>query len=212
MRTTYDLEMLREVGFCSGIENSTAADGRAPGEALYTLLDYFPDDWLCVIDEVRITVPQIHGMYEGPDPKETLVEFGSGCRALDNRPLRFDEFVKKVNQTVYMSATPLPYEPDVQPHRRADRPPHGSGGSRSGRPTRGQVDDDRGDPQAGRGRPAGPGHHAHEEDGRGLTGLPARDGHPRPVPAFEVGTIQRIEIIRDLRRRVRRAGRDQPAP
>ena len=112
MRTTYDLEMLREVGFCSGIENySRHIDGRAPGEAPYTLLDYFPDDWLCVIDESHVTVPQIHGMYEDKTRKETLVEFGFRLpSALDNRPLRFDEFVKKVNQTVYMSATPAPYE------------------------------------------------------------------------------------------------------
>ncbi|MGH2725537.1 MAG: DEAD/DEAH box helicase family protein, partial [Actinomycetota bacterium] len=113
MRTTYDLEMLREVGFCSGIENySRHIDGRAPGEAPYTLLDYFPDEWLCVIDESHVTVPQIHGMYEGDKTrKETLVEFGFRLpSALDNRPLRFEEFAKKVEQTVYMSATPAPYE------------------------------------------------------------------------------------------------------
>ena len=113
MRTTYDLEMLREVGFCSGIENySRHIDGRSAGEAPYTLLDYFPDDWMCVIDESHVTVPQIHGMFEGDKTrKETLVEFGFRLpSALDNRPLRFDEFVKKVPQTVFMSATPSPYE------------------------------------------------------------------------------------------------------
>ena len=113
MRTTYDLEMLREVGFCSGIENySRHIDGREQGEAPYTLLDYFPDDWLCVIDESHVTVPQIHGMYEGDKTrKENLVEYGFRLpSALDNRPLRFEEFAAKVDQIVYMSATPGPYE------------------------------------------------------------------------------------------------------
>src|SRR6266550_1024973 len=113
MRTTYDLEMLREMGFCSGIENySRHIDGRAPGTAPYTLLDYFPDDWLCVIDESHVTVPQLHGMYEGDmSRKRTLVEYGFRLpSALDNRPLRFEEFAERVQQVVYMSATPSPYE------------------------------------------------------------------------------------------------------
>src|SRR2546421_12879277 len=113
MRTTYDLEMLREMGFCSGIENySRHIDGRATGTAPYTLLDYFPDDWLCVIDESHVTVPQLRGMYEGDlSRKSTLVEHGFRLpSAIDNRPLRFDEFTERVDQTIYMSATPGSYE------------------------------------------------------------------------------------------------------
>ena len=93
MRTNYDLEMMREVGFCSGIENySRHLDGRDAGTPPYTLLDYFPDDWLCVIDESHVTVPQLHGMYEGDmSRKRTLVEFGFRLpSAMDNRPLQFD--------------------------------------------------------------------------------------------------------------------------
>ena len=113
MRTTYDLEMLREVGVCSGIENySRHLDGRAPGEMPYTLLDYFPDDYLIVLDESHVTVPQLHGQYEGDrSRKEVLVEHGFRLpSAMDNRPLQFDEFIDKVSQLVFMSATPGPYE------------------------------------------------------------------------------------------------------
>ena len=113
MRTSYDLEMMREVGFCSGIENySRHIDGRRPGTAPYTLLDYFPDDYLVVIDESHVTVPQLHGMYEGDlSRKSTLVEHGFRLpSAIDNRPLRFDEFTERVNQVVFMSATPGDYE------------------------------------------------------------------------------------------------------
>jgi excinuclease ABC subunit B len=146
MRTTYDLEMLREVGFCSGIENySRHIDGRAPGEAPYTLLDYFPDDWLCVIDESHVTVPQIHGMFEGDKTrKETLVEFGFRLpSALDNRPLRFDEFIQKVKQIVFMSATPGPYELRVSKRvaEQIVRPTGLIDPEVQVRPTKGQVDD-----------------------------------------------------------------------
>jgi excinuclease ABC subunit B len=113
MRTSYDLEMMREVGFCSGIENySRHIDGRSAGTAPYTLLDYFPDDYLVVIDESHVTVPQLHGMYEGDlSRKSTLVEHGFRLpSAIDNRPLRFDEFTERVNQVVFMSATPGDYE------------------------------------------------------------------------------------------------------
>ena len=116
MRTNYDLEMMREMGFCSGIENySRHIDGRAAGTAPYTLLDYFPQDWLCVIDESHVTVPQLHGMYEGDmSRKRTLVEYGFRLpSALDNRPLQFDEFTERVQQVVFMSATPGPYELQV---------------------------------------------------------------------------------------------------
>jgi excinuclease ABC subunit B len=113
MRTSYDLEMLREVGVCSGIENySRHLDGRAPGEMPYTLLDYFPDDYVIVLDESHVTVPQLHGQYEGDrSRKETLVDHGFRLpSAMDNRPLKFDEFIAKVRQLVFMSATPSPYE------------------------------------------------------------------------------------------------------
>ena len=205
MRTNYDLEMLREVGFCSGIENySRHIDGRQPGEAPYTLLDYFPEDWLCVIDESHVTVPQIHGMYEGDKTrKETLVEFGFRLpSALDNRPLRFDEFTQKVNQVVYMSATPSPYELRVSKRiaEQIVRPTGLIDPEVEIRPTRGQVDD------------------LIEEIRRRaeatqrvlvttLTKKMAEDltdyllemGVRVRYMHSEVDTIQRIEIIRDLR-------------
>ena len=112
-RTLYDLEMLREVGYCHGIENySRHLDGRAPGEPPWTLLDYFPDDFLVVIDESHMTIPQLRGMYHGDrSRKETLVEYGFRLpSALDNRPLTFEEFEQRVRQVIFMSATPGPYE------------------------------------------------------------------------------------------------------
>ena len=113
MRTTYDIEMMEQIGFCSGIENySRHIDGRQPGEAPNCLLDYFPDDFLTVIDESHVTVPQIGGMYEGDaSRKRTLVEHGFRLpSAMDNRPLRFDEFLERTGQRVYLSATPGKYE------------------------------------------------------------------------------------------------------
>jgi excinuclease ABC subunit B len=113
MRTTYDIEMMRQVGFCSGIENySRHIDGRGPGTAPHTLLDYFPDDFLLVIDESHVTVPQIGGMYEGDmSRKRTLVDHGFRLpSAMDNRPLKWEEFLERIGQTVYLSATPGPYE------------------------------------------------------------------------------------------------------
>ena len=112
-RTQYDLELLAEMGFCPGIENySRHLDGRAPGEPPYTLLDYFPEDYLLVIDESHVTVPQIGGMYRGDrSRKETLVEFGFRLpSALDNRPFNFTEFLARVHQAVYVSATPGEWE------------------------------------------------------------------------------------------------------
>jgi len=113
MRTTYDVEMMRQVGFCSGIENySMHIDGREPGSPPHCLLDYFPDDFLTVIDESHVTVPQIGGMYEGDaSRKRTLIEHGFRLpSAADNRPLRFDEFYERVGQMVLLSATPGPWE------------------------------------------------------------------------------------------------------
>jgi excinuclease ABC subunit B len=112
-RTRFDLEMLVELGYCSGIENySRHLDGRAPGTPPYTLLDYFPQDWLLFIDESHMSIPQIRGMYNGDKArKETLVRYGFRLpSALDNRPLNFDEFESRVKQVVYVSATPGPYE------------------------------------------------------------------------------------------------------
>ncbi|MEU8221979.1 excinuclease ABC subunit UvrB [Kribbella sp. NPDC048915] len=115
MRTTYDIEMMRQIGTCSGIENySRHTDGREPGSAPHCLLDYFPEDFLLVIDESHVTVPQIGGMYEGDmSRKRTLVEHGFRLpSAMDNRPLRWEEFLERIGQTVYLSATPGQYEQD----------------------------------------------------------------------------------------------------
>lgn len=112
-RTSYDIEMIREVGYCNGIENySRHFDGRAPGDTPTTLMDYFPDDFLTIIDESHVTIPQINGMFNGDKArKEVLVDFGFRLpSAKDNRPLRFAEFEKKVGQTIYTSATPGNYE------------------------------------------------------------------------------------------------------
>ena len=113
MRTSYDIEMMRQIGTCSGIENySRHIDGRGPGSPPNCLLDYFPEDFLLVIDESHVTVPQIGGMYEGDmSRKRTLVDHGFRLpSAMDNRPLRFEEFVERIGQTVYLSATPGNYE------------------------------------------------------------------------------------------------------
>ncbi len=112
-RTRYDIEMLREIGFCSGIENySRYFDGRKPGDPPFSLLDYFPKDFICFIDESHVTIPQIRGMYAGDRARKTsLVEYGFRLpSAYDNRPLRFDEFEERIGQTVYVSATPSVYE------------------------------------------------------------------------------------------------------
>ncbi|MGH2765803.1 MAG: excinuclease ABC subunit UvrB, partial [Actinomycetota bacterium] len=205
MRTNHDLEMLRELGFCSGIENySRHIDGRQPGEPPYTLLDYFPEDWLCVIDESHVTVPQIHGMYEGDmTRKRTLVEYGFRLpSAVDNRPLTFDEFTERVRQVVFMSATPGPYELQVSDRvvEQIVRPTGLVDPEVEVRPTRGQVDDLIEEIRR-----------RTEKDHRVLVttltkkmaedltdyliemGLRVRYLHS------EVDTIQRIEILRDLR-------------
>ena len=182
MRTSYDLEMMREVGFCSGIENySRHIDGRGPGTAPYTLLDYFPDDYLVVIDESHVTVPQLHGMYEGDlSRKSTLVEHGFRLpSAIDNRPLRFDEFTERVNQVVFMSATPGDYELRLSKRivEQIVRPTGLIDPEVQVRPTKGQVDDliEEIRKRAENDR-THLGDDAHQEDGRGPHGLPRRDG------------------------------------
>ena len=113
MRTTYDLEMMEQMGFTSGIENySRHIDGRSAGSAPHCLLDYFPNDFLLIIDESHVTVPQIGAMYEGDmSRKRMLVEHGFRLpSAMDNRPLKWDEFLERIGQTIYLSATPGKYE------------------------------------------------------------------------------------------------------
>ncbi|HWB37088.1 MAG TPA: excinuclease ABC subunit UvrB, partial [Rugosimonospora sp.] len=147
MRTTYDIEMMRQVGFCSGIENySMHIDGRSPGSPPHCLLDYFPDDFLTVIDESHVTVPQIGGMYEGDaSRKRMLIEHGFRLpSAADNRPLRFDEFLERVGQTVYLSATPGDWEMDKvrgQVVEQVIRPTGLVDPEIVVKPTKGQIDD-----------------------------------------------------------------------
>jgi excinuclease ABC subunit B len=147
MRTTYDLEMMRQVGFCSGIENySMHIDGRERGSPPHCLLDYFPDDFLTVIDESHVTVPQIGGMYEGDaSRKRVLVEHGFRLpSAQDNRPLRFDEFLDRVGQLVFLSATPGPWELDQtggEVVEQVIRPTGLVDPEVVVKPTRGQIDD-----------------------------------------------------------------------
>jgi excinuclease ABC subunit B len=146
MRTNYDLEMMREIGFCSGIENySRHLDGRSPGEAPYTLLDYFPKDYLTIIDESHVSVPQIGGQFEGDrSRKEVLVEHGFRLpSAKDNRPLRFDEWLEKANQVVFLSATPSNFEisHSTQVVEQIIRPTGLVDPEVMIRPTKGQIDD-----------------------------------------------------------------------
>jgi excinuclease ABC subunit B len=146
MRTQYDLEMMQEVGYCSGIENYSAPiDGRGPGETPNTLLDFFPDDYLCVIDESHVAVPQLHGQYEGDRSRKLeLIEHGFRLpSAADNRPLQFDEFIDRVNQVVFLSATPGPYELDVSSQivEQIVRPTGLVDPEVIVKPTKGQIDD-----------------------------------------------------------------------
>ena len=204
MRVNYDLEMLETMGFTSGIENySRHLDGRSPGEPANTLIDYFGDDFLTIIDESHVTVPQIRGMHEGDRSRKiTLVEHGFRLpSALDNRPLRFDEFEARVPQFVYVSATPGDYELRVsRADRRADHPP-----DRARRPEDRRAAGQgpgrrphRRDQGAHGGRRAHARHHADQEDGRGPHRLPVRAGHPGALPA--------------LRHRHARARRDPARP
>ncbi len=205
MRTNYDLEMMREIGSCAGIENySRHIDGRSAGEPPYTLLDYFPDDFLVFLDESHITVPQIHGMYEGDrSRKETLVDHGFRLpSAMDNRPLRFEEFTERLNQTLYVSATPSAYE--IRKSKRVAeqivRPTGLIDPEVIVRPTRGQIDDLIAEIRT-----------RVDKDQRilvtTLTKKMAEDltdyllemGMRVRYLHSEVDTVQRIEILRDLR-------------
>ncbi len=146
MRTNYDLEMLAEVGSCAGIENySRHIDGRSPGEAPHTLLDFFPKDYLLVIDESHVAVPQLHGQYHGDrSRKETLIEHGFRLpSAADNRPLRYEELMERINQCIFMSATPAAYEISVSDQivEQIVRPTGLIDPEVVVRPTKGQIDD-----------------------------------------------------------------------
>ena len=145
-RTRYDLEMLQEIGFCTGIENySRVLSGRKPGSAPYTLLDYFPDDFLLFVDESHVTLPQVRGMYAGDHArKKTLIDFGFRLpSAFDNRPLNFDEFYERVNQAVFVSATPGDFEKEKSAEiaQQIIRPTGLLDPEISVRPTDGQLDD-----------------------------------------------------------------------
>ena len=145
-RTRYDVEMLQQVGYCSGIENySRHISGREPGSTPWTLLDYFPDDYLLFVDESHMSVPQFRGMYHGDIArKNTLVEFGFRLpSAIDNRPLNFDEFTKRTNQVVFVSATPGPYEQELVPSpvEQIIRPTGLLDPTQEVKQTKGQVDD-----------------------------------------------------------------------
>ncbi len=218
MRTQYDVEMMQQVGFCNGIENySRHVDGRAPGSAPNCLLDYFPEDFLLVIDESHVTVPQIGGMYEGDmSRKRNLVEHGFRLpSAMDNRPLRWEEFVERIGQTLYLSATPGPYElsrvgGDVV--EQVIRPTGLIDPEIILKPTRGQIDDLMAEINArARTRRAGAGHHLDEEDGRGSHRLLARERRAGPVPALRGGyPASGGTAAGTASRRVRRSRGDQP--
>ncbi len=205
MRTSYDLEMMREVGFCSGIENySRHIDGRSAGTAPFTLLDYFPDDYLVVLDESHVTVPQLGAMYEGDlSRKSTLVEHGFRLpSAIDNRPLKFEEFTERVHQVVYMSATPSAYElrHSQTVVEQIVRPTGLVDPEVQIRPTKGQVDDLIGEIRT---------RSEHQQRvlvttltkkmAEDLTDYLVEMGIRVRYLHSEVDTLQRIEIIRDLR-------------
>ena len=205
MRTQYDLEMMREVGFCNGIENySRHIDGREAGEPPHTLLDYFPKDFLLVIDESHVTIPQLHGQYEGDrSRKETLVDHGFRLpSAADNRPLRFDEWYERVNQCVFLSATPAAYEVGIstQVVEQIVRPTGLIDPEVIVKPTKGQIDDllvqinervEQGDRILVT--------TLTKKMAEDLTDYLLELGVRVRYLHSEVDTIQRIEILRDLR-------------
>ena len=207
MRTGYDIEMMQQVGFCSGIENySRHIDGRAPGSAPATLIDYFPEDFLTIIDESHVTVPQIGAMYEGDaSRKRNLVDFGFRLpSALDNRPLTWEEFSARVGQTVYLSATPGDYElgrTGGEFVEQVIRPTGLLDPRIVVKPTKGQIDDLLGEIRA-----------RAERDERVLvTTLTKKMSEDLTDYLLELGvrvrylhseidTLQRVELLRDLRR------------
>ncbi|MDE0700633.1 MAG: excinuclease ABC subunit UvrB [Acidimicrobiaceae bacterium] len=205
MRTDYDLEMMQELGYCNGIENySGPIDGRGPGEAPYTLLDYFPEDFLMVIDESHVAVPQLHGQYEGDrSRKATLIEHGFRLpSAADNRPLRFDEVMARINQAVFLSATPGAYEIEVssQVVEQIVRPTGLIDPAVIVKPTKGQIDDLQ-ELISGR---VGRGERVlvttlTKKMAEDLTDYLLELGVRVRYLHSEVDTIQRIEILRDLR-------------
>jgi excinuclease ABC subunit B len=205
MRTQYDLEMMAEVGFCSGIENySGPIDGRSRGEPPFTLLDYFPKDYLLVVDESHVTVPQLHGQYEGDrSRKATLIEHGFRLpSAADNRPLRFEEFLDRVNQCVFLSATPGPWElqHSDQVVEQIVRPTGLVDPEVIVKPTKGQIDD----LIESINQRVGVGARVlvttlTKKMAEDLTDYLLEMGVRVRYLHSEVDTIQRIEIIRDLR-------------
>ena len=218
MRTTYDIEMMRQIGTCSGIENySRHIDGRAAGTAPHCLLDYFPEDFVLVIDESHVTVPQIGSMYEGDmSRKRTLVEHGFRLpSAMDNRPLRWEEFLERIGQTVYLSATPGPYEMAkadgvaeqiIRPTGLVDPEVVVKG-------TKGQIDDLIHEIRLREAKSrAGARHDPHQEDGRGPHRLPPGAGHPGALPAQRGRHAAPGGVAaRAADGGVRRPGRHQPA-
>jgi excinuclease ABC subunit B len=197
--------MMREMGFCSGIENySRHIDGREPGEAPYTLLDYFPDDFLCIVDESHVSVPQVGGMYEGDmTRKRTLVEHGFRLpSAMDNRPLKFEEWLEKVNQVVFLSATPGPYELRVSKNiaEQVVRPTGLVDPEVVIKPTKGQIDDlieeIRARAESGERTLVTTLTKKMAED---LTEYLVESGLRVRYMHSETDTIQRIELLRDLR-------------
>jgi excinuclease ABC subunit B len=205
MRTQYDLEMMAEVGYCNGIENySSHIDGRSPGEAPFTLIDYFPKDFLLVIDESHIAVPQVHGQYQGDrSRKETLIDHGFRLpSAGDNRPLRWDEFYEKLNQVVFVSATPSKFEVEQSSHvvEQVVRPTGLIDPEIVVRPTKGQIDDlmiearkriENGDRVLVT--------TLTKRMAQDLTDYLLEQGLRVRYLHSEVDTIERIEILRDLR-------------
>lgn len=205
MRTSYDLEMMQEVGFCNGIENySRHIDGRVAGQPPHTLLDFFPKDFLLVIDESHVTVPQLHGQYEGDrSRKETLIDHGFRLpSAADNRPLRFDEWYERVNQCIFLSATPSDYEiaQSTQVVEQIVRPTGLTDPEVVVKPTKGQIDDlmeairvttEKGDRVLVT--------TLTKKMAEDLTDYLLELGVKVRYLHSEVDTVQRIEILRDLR-------------
>jgi excinuclease ABC subunit B len=204
-RTEYDLEMMKELGFCNGIENySRILDGRPPGSAPHTLLDYFPSDYVVFVDESHQTVPQIGGMYEGDrSRKQTLVDFGFRLpSALDNRPLRFDEFLDKVQQLVFVSATPGAFElrHSTRVAEQLIRPTGVVDPEVELRPTKNQIDDLLGEirkrEQVGERTLVTTLTKKMSED---LTDYLLESGVKARYLHSEIDTLERIQIIRELR-------------